>query len=417
MPPMFVIYEVVLSLVFVLLLPGFLFLRLIRGKPTGGLAARMGLRLGKGSHDLWIHAVSVGEVAAARVIIDKVLALRPGTTVLVTTTTVTGQTLARRIFHDATVTWFPFDFTVTVKRFIDAYQPSSYVTIETELWPNIARILHARGIPALLVNGRISDRSFPRYRMIRPLAAQILRRYRAILAREEVDHDRFIAMGANPENVSVAGNVKFDYEPSDAPLEFTGALEALLGGRALFVAGSTTPGEEELIADIIPDLVGRGVVTVLAPRKPGRFVEVAALLEQRQMRFIRRSELDRESQADVILLDTIGELSRLYRLARAAFVGGSLVPAGGHNPIEPAAVGVPVAFGPHMNNFRDIATALARSGAGVTVENPAELEQFVLRMVEDEESHRERSRAAIDTVDANRGAAERIATRIVEMIG
>lgn len=416
MPRMFLIYEVVLTLVFVLLLPGFLFLRLIRGKPTGGFAERMGFRLGKGSHDLWIHGVSVGEVTAARVIVDKVLALRPGTSVLVTTTTVTGQTLARRIFHDATVTWFPFDFTWTVKRFIRAYDPACYVTIETELWPNIARILFDRGIPALLVNGRISDRSFPRYRTIRPLARGILRRYRAILARETVDRDRFVAIGADPEAVSVAGNVKFDYEPSDAPLEFADSLEGLLNGRALFVAGSTTVGEEELIVPIIPGLVERRVVTVIAPRKPGRFDEVATLLEQRRIRFIRRSELTAENEADVILLDTIGELSRLYRLASVAFVGGSLVPSGGHNPIEPAAAGVPVAFGPHMNNFRDITAALVRTGAGVTVQNPDELERFVAETVENEGLHRRRSLAAIETVEANRGAATRIASRIVEML-
>lgn len=416
MPRMFVIYEVVLSLVFILLLPGFLFLRLIRGKTSASISERIGFHLGQGTHDLWIHAVSVGEVAAARGIIDTVLRLRPETTVLVTTTTVTGQNLARRIFQDATVTWFPFDFTFSVNRFVDAYRPSAYVMIETEIWPNIARILSNRGIPALLVNGRISDRSFPRYRLIRPLARKILRRYSAILAREAIDRDRFIAMGAEPGKVSVTGNVKFDYEPSDAPLEFIGDLNRLIGTRALFVAGSTIAGEEDLLSDMFARLIENDLFTVLAPRKPGRFDEVAALLEQKNIRYARRTEIASCTSADMILLDTIGELSRLYRHARVAFVGGSLVPGGGHNPVEPAAVGVPVAFGPYMNNFREVAGTLTQSGGGVAVNGVAGLEAFVMTMVTDDDAHRRRSRAAIQSVEANRGAVARIAQTIVERI-
>ncbi|MDX1582360.1 MAG: 3-deoxy-D-manno-octulosonic acid transferase [Thermoanaerobaculia bacterium] len=413
---MFVLYEVILCLVFVLLLPGFLVLRLIRGKQTGSISERIGFKLGDGSHELWIHAVSVGEVSAAGVIIARLSEIRPDTTVLVTTTTVTGQNLARRIFQDATVTWFPFDFSFSVARFIDAYRPGAYVAIETELWPNVARILSARGIPAVIVNGRISDRSFPRYRLIRPLAAQILRRYRAILVREDVDRERFIAMGAERDRVEVVGNVKFDYQPSSAPLEFVDSLEKVSTGRHLFVAGSTVAREEEQILEILPQLT-ESVLTILAPRKPGRFDEVASLLERNGVRYVRRSEIERSDGADVILLDTIGELSRLYAHARVAFVGGSLVPSGGHNPIEPAAVGVPVAFGPHMNNFRDISAALVRSGGGTTVRSPGELKNFVIEMISDEAAHQERSRAALETVERNRGAVERIAARLAEILG
>lgn len=416
MPRMFVLYEVVLSLVFVLLLPGFLFLRLIRGKQTGSISERIGFKLGRGSHELWIHAVSVGEVSAARVILDNLSRIRPGTNVLVTTTTVTGQNLARRIFQEATVTWFPFDFTFSVNRFIEAYAPAAYVAIETELWPNVARILAKRNIPAVIVNGRISDRSFPRYRLIRPLARQILCRYKAILAREEVDRERFVAIGADPNRVEVVGNVKYDYEPSDVPLEFIDSLKRVAGERALFVAGSTVAGEEEMIVEVLPPLIESGVLTVLAPRKPGRFDEVAEILDDRGVRYFRRTDIDGEIDGDVMLLDTIGELSRLYRHARAAFVGGSFVPSGGHNPIEPAATAVPVAFGPHMNNFRDIAAALVRSGGGVTVRTPEELRAFVNEMVSSAEEHRRRSAAALESVERNRGAADRIAGRLAEIL-
>lgn len=417
MPRMFLFYEVVLSLVFVLLLPVFLFLRLIRGKQTGSIRKRLGFNLGDGEHDLWIHAVSLGEVAAARVIIDEVIRRRPDTTVLVTTTTVTGQNLAQRIFHDATVTWFPFDFTFTVKRFLDAYRPGAYVTIETEIWPNIARILADRSIPALLVNGRISDRSFPRYRMIRGLAGQILTRYSAVLAREQIDADRFVALGAERDRVEVVGNVKFDYEPSGEPLEIVDDLLRLARGRPIFLAGSTAAGEEEMILEVFDELLRTGVLTIFAPRKPGRFDDVASLLDGRGISYLRRGEIGQGGPCDAVLLDSIGELSRLYRYARVAFVGGSLVPGGGHNPIEPAAVGVPVAFGPYMNNFRDIAAALVQSGGGTTVESPEELARFIATVVGSDDEHGRRSTAAIESVARNRGAAERIAGRIVEVIG
>jgi 3-deoxy-D-manno-octulosonic-acid transferase len=413
---MFIIYEVILSLVFTAALPVVLLLRLVRGKSTGSINQRFGFHLRRGEHDLWIHAVSVGEVAAARVIADRILSLRPATSILITTTTVTGQAMARQLFHDALVTWFPFDFSFSIRRFLAAYRPKVHVTIETEIWPNLIRLLSSSGIPIIIANGRISDRSFPRYRLARPLLKGLLRRYERILAREQVDRDRFVAIGAQESSVVVVGNVKFDYVPPDQPLGFLDELERLARQRPIFVAGSTVAGEEALLLGILPQLAERGVFTVIAPRKPDRFDEVADLLVRGGVRLARRSRIERTETADVLLMDTIGELSRLYRHARVAFVGGSLVPAGGHNPIEPAAVGVPVAFGPHMSNFRDIAAVLRSGDAAVSVSGVDQLLSYVIEMVTDEVEYQRRARRAPKTVRAHQGAADRTARHVAEVL-
>ncbi|HUO83573.1 MAG TPA: glycosyltransferase N-terminal domain-containing protein, partial [Thermoanaerobaculia bacterium] len=387
---MFALYEALLGLVFLLVLPWYALIDLLRGKRHGNLRVRFGFD-GAASqhHEIWIHAVSVGEVAAARAVAEKIRSRKPGARFLITTTTVTGQATAQQLFPGDTVTYYPFDFGFAIRRFLDRHQPDVYAAMETEIWPNVIRISRSRGLRLLVANGRISDRSYPRYRMARRLVGPLLRLYDQILVREDLDRDRFLAIGAPPDRVEVVGNVKFDFAVSEEPLPFAGSLDAILGQRHLFVAGSTMEGEEALMLPMISRLIPSGVVVALAPRKPDRFDEVARLLERAGIRFVRRSRLHAiEDGADVLLLDSIGELARLYRRARAAFVGGSLVPTGGHNPIEPAAVGTPVAFGPHMSNFREIAATLVRAGAARQVSNVDDLEAFALRMARDDQEHR-----------------------------
>src|SRR5712691_9850311 len=249
---MFVLYEVLLYLVFLIALPFFLITGLLRGKYLANFPERIGFyRTPAAAHDLWIHAVSVGETLAARPVVDEILRQRPGTTIVFTTTTITGQAQARRMFPEATVTYFPFDFASSVKRFLGQYRPRVFATMETEIWPNATRLARARGLRLLLANGRISDRSFPRYRLLRPFVASVLRQYDRILAREETDHERFIAIGAPAAIVATSGNVKFDYMPDDRPLEIATRLETLIAGRKVLVLGSTMEGEDEaLIAEL-----------------------------------------------------------------------------------------------------------------------------------------------------------------------
>lgn len=415
---MYVLYEVALYLVLLLALPYFLLTGVLRGKYMENFPARMGFfRTRAGSHDLWIHAVSVGEALAAQPVVEQILQQRPGTSIVFTTTTLTGQAQARRLYPDATVTYFPFDFAFAVRRFLTHHQPRVFATMETEIWPNVARIARERGLRLILANGRISDRSLPKYRAFRVIVRSVLRKYDRILAREAEDRDRFVAIGAPSEAVEVSGNVKFDYEPDESSLEIGPVLETLFAGRKVLVLGSTMEGEDEaLLPEIERFLAEHHAFVVIAPRKPERFELVAALLGTSPLRFVRRTELQAGAQADVLLLDTFGELARIYRYATVAFVGGTLVPKGGHNPIEPAAAGVPVCFGPSMSNFREIAQVFLRNEAAAEVQSAAEAIDFAGTMFDHTPLRNEWGERARQTVLQNRGASERTARRIVELL-
>ena len=414
---MFVVYEVLLYLVFVLALPFFLLTGLLRGKYLTNFPQRMGFyRTPPAAHDLWIHAVSVGETLASRAVIDEVLRRRPGTSIVFTTTTITGQEQARRLFPDATVTYFPFDFSVSVRRFLGHHRPRAFAAMETEIWPNVTRISRARGLRLILANGRLSDRSFPRYRMLRPIVKRILNNYDRVLVRDETDRRRFIDIGASPGTVEVTGNVKFDYTPDRKPLEIAAPLDSLISSRRVLILGSTREGEEEaILPDLARFIAEKDAFVIIAPRKPERFDVVAGLLKD--IPFVRRTQLSGgQAILPVLLLDSVGELSRIYPYATVAFVGGSLVPTGGHNPIEPAAAGVPVCFGPHMTNFRDIAATFLQNDAAVEVRTPAELFSFAGRMFDDDAARRAYGERARKVVEQNRGAAGRTAERIIELL-
>ena len=275
---MFVLYEVLLYLVFLIALPFFLITGLLRGKYLANFPERIGFyRTPAAAHDLWIHAVSVGETMASRPVIDEVLRRRPGTSIVFTTTTLTGQAQARRLFPEATVTYFPFDFSSSVRRFLDHHRPRLFAAMETEIWPNVTRLSRARGLKLMLANGRLSDRSFPRYRAIRPLVRRILRHYDRVLVRDDGDRKRFIAIGAPPEAVETTGNVKFDFAMNDKPLEIRPQIESLIAGRRVLILGSTREGEEELILPLLGDFIEKNnAFVIIAPRKPERFDVVAA---------------------------------------------------------------------------------------------------------------------------------------------
>jgi 3-deoxy-D-manno-octulosonic-acid transferase len=417
---MFVAYEVLLYLLFLLALPFFLLTGLLRGKYLSNFQERVGFyRSPAAPHDLWIHAVSVGETLAAQPVLEEILRRRPATSIVFTTTTITGQTQAQRLYPGATVTYFPFDFTSSVKRFLDHHQPRVFAAMETEIWPNVTRLARARGLRLVLANGRLSDRSYPRYLVFRPIVGRILRNYDRILAREEIDRTRFIAIGAPPERVETTGNVKFDFTPDETPLPIAPAMESLIAGRRVLILGSTREGEEEQIIPQLQQFIAdKNAFVIVAPRKPERFDAVAALLSRASIPFVRRSDVGRAEArpTSALLLDTVGELSRIYRYAATAFVGGSLVPTGGHNPIEPAAAGIPVCFGPYMTNFREIATVFLKNDAAIEVRSPDELLAFAGRMFDDQPARRAYGARARRTVEQNRGAAARTAERMVELL-
>jgi 3-deoxy-D-manno-octulosonic-acid transferase len=417
-----ILYSIALGVAAVVSSPWWLWRMLRAGKYRVGLSERLGAvpaRLSRGEGVVWVHAVSVGEVLAMSTTIAHLRAT--GRRVVISTTTATGQALAVKHFGAENVCFFPLDFAFAVRPYLRALRPSLVVVAETEFWPNFLRLAKASGARVAVVNARISDRSFPRYRMFRGLLGGVLRNVDLFLAQTEEDARRLREIGADPARVSVAGNLKFDVKPPAetalVPL-LRDAFEREHAGPVI-VAGSTLAGEEEIILPSF-DEVRREyprAVLVLAPRHPERFGAVATLLDNGGMPWQRRSQWRPGAPLPkVLLLDSIGELAAIYELATIAFVGGSLVPAGGHNIVEPARFGVPVVVGPHNHNFREIVDIFDRAGALIvtTGDNLGATWRVLLR---DEPRRAALGKQAALVVGQNAGATAKIATALDELLG
>jgi 3-deoxy-D-manno-octulosonic-acid transferase len=356
---MWLLYQLGLGLL--LLAGGPILLLLKGGHYRQTLRGRLTVDLPEGERGaLWVHAVSVGEVNVAATLARGLPAATP---LLVTTITPTGQERARRAFAGrATVAYLPFDLGPPLSRFFGRVAPAAVVLVEGDYWPLMLARCHAAGIAVAVVNGRVGDRTFRRLGRWPALARPLLDNVARFGAQTAEDARRLTALGVPADRVTVTGNLKYE-APPPAPLPALEAeVERLAGGRAVLVAGSTMPGEEALVLDAFAGAGGRSrALLVLAPRHPERFADVGRLLAARGLPWLRRSALHDEaavaaaSPPAVLLLDSLGELAALYRLATACFVGGTLVPAGGHNPLEPARFGRPIAVGPAMDNFRDMA--------------------------------------------------------------
>ena len=355
---------------------------------------------------IWIHAVSVGEVLAARALVGPLKERFPGRRIYVSTTTATGNAVARRSVGAADGLLFaPFDWPGPVRRALRAVDPALLVLVETEIWPNLIHEARRRGTRVALVNGRISPRSFPRYRRIRAFLKPVLAEVDVFLMQGEAHARRVRAMGAPPEKVKVTGNLKFDSLGEVLPPE---SLARLIGGGGpLWVAGSTAAGEEEMVLRALRAVRRSvpGVRLLLAPRHPERFGEVAKIVEAAGLRGARRTTLSRPwSDEDVLVLDTLGELAQVYSLASIVFVGGSLVPAGGHNVLEAAVAGKAVIVGPHMENFQEVADEFLAEGALVQVASADELADQVAALLADEPRRAAIGARARALIDRNRGA-------------
>ena len=368
---------------------------------------------------IWVHAVSVGEALAVEPLVEELRRRFPQRKVLVSTTTRTGQELARLRFGEEAVFYFPLDFAFACRRVLEALQPSLVVIAETEIWPNFLREAHRAGVRVVFVNGRLSDSSFKGYRRLRALLRRVLNTVDLFLMQSEEDVRRMREIGAPTERVQVGGNLKFDL-PAPPPSKFLAELERAAQGAPVVVAGSTLAGEEKLVLDAMraaAEVKGKRAVLVLAPRHPERFEEVARLLEKRGSKFLRRNQLSRaDSRPEVVLLDTLGELAGAYAAATVAFVGGSLVKGGGHNPIEPALWGKPVLFGPSMENFRSIAENLLEAGAAFRVISPEAFGVLLATLLSDREACGRAGAAGRDLVERERGATLRCAERIEALL-
>jgi 3-deoxy-D-manno-octulosonic-acid transferase len=445
------IYSFLMGTAALLLLPYWLIKGLRQGKYLSNLGERLGFSLGA-LHKLpadragamWIHAVSVGELLSSIGLAKRLKEAYPDRPLVVSTTTITGQSLARERMHFAdAVFYFPLDWSFCVRRVLRAVRPAIVVVLETEIWPNFLREARRRNIPVLFVSGRISDGSFTRYQryfarvgfFLRPLLRSALANASAFLMQSEKDAQRIRALGAPVEFVSVSGNLKYDMELPDAtPLSSWLEAEARRQGRSpIVVAGSVVATEEPLALIAFGVVQGEhpNALLVLAPRKPERFEAAAEFIQESRRKFIRRSQLALGGQAPgaagrngtisrdvtVILLDSIGELASLYRLADGAFVGGSLVPSGGHNILEPAAFGKIPVFGPSMENFSEIASRFVAADAAIQVESPEDAGVAWIELLRNPERRHKMGENAKHLVESSRGATDRVFAEISKFLG
>jgi 3-deoxy-D-manno-octulosonic-acid transferase len=394
------------------------------GERWGRVPAETAARL-RGRDVFWVHGVSVGEARLACHLVSRIRRRLPGMTVLVTTTTASGRQVARKhLAPEDEVLFMPFDLSFAVRRFLTAVKPRAVVVMETEIWPNLLRELERREIPVLIANGRISASAFRRYRPVRWAIAGSLRRVRLILAQSREHRERFLALGADPGRVRAAGNMKFDLEGAAAPSDAAAALGERLRAEPdtpVLLASSTHPGEDETLLEAYARLKGRHprLKLVLAPRHLERIPSVEALTVRRNLPAVRLSRFLAEPSralAEIVLVDQWGVLNLLYPLADAVFVGGSLVPVGGHNLAEAAVHGRAVLCGPHMENFADMLEEFTKEGAVTVVRDACEIEERAAELLRDRGARDRLGAKARQTVLKNQGAAERAVEEILQCL-
>jgi 3-deoxy-D-manno-octulosonic-acid transferase len=418
-------YSLLLAFGFLILLPRFLFDAFRHGKYVAGFRERLGILTPLEDHDrpvVWLHCVSVGETQAARPLVQELLKQFPNYLLAVSTTTVTGQALAKEVFKTTAVKvfYFPFDWGWTVSRTLNRINPSAVLLMETELWPNFLRKCNQRDIPVAIVNGRLSGRSFRRYRSIRPLISRVLRLLDIAAMQTEEDAERVRHLGLDDKKIFVTGNLKFDAGIIPVDTSLTQELEQRfqIAKRPLLLAASTHAPEESILLEAFRELHRQTSARprlLIAPRHPERFNEVASLMQGSGFSWIRRTAQSSTDNGDfdLILLDTIGELPATYALASIVFVGGSISKNGGHNLLEPAAHGVPIVTGAHTHNFKAIVKTFLEEDAIIQLphleENEAagELARVFSQLLHDSQLRTDLGARARKLLQDNRGATMR----------
>ena len=358
---------------------------------------------------VWVQAVSVGEVAVARPLLAELRRRRPEQPLILSATTATGLQVASGSQVADAVLPFPLDLPTAVNRYLNVVDPRLVVLVETELWPELLHACGRRSIPVALVNARVSDASFRGYERIRGILRPLLAPVTLVLAQDTLDAERLAAMGIAPERIEVVGNIKFDAAPPGAEPLALAELRRLAGGRPVLIAGSTMSGEDDAVLDAVLSLPKeRRPFVILAPRHPERASEALESATGRGLMTVRRTHLDTApASCDVVVLDTIGELAALYAMADVAFVGGSLAPTGGHNPIEPARHAVPVLTGPNVRNFAAVYDRFFQAGAARVVRDRGELTTAIKTLLADPDSARRAGEAGRELLARNAGATAR----------
>ncbi|HEX5701997.1 MAG TPA: 3-deoxy-D-manno-octulosonic acid transferase [Pyrinomonadaceae bacterium] len=420
---MYFIYSLLLTLGFIILLPWFVLEALRSGKYVTGLRQRLGnlpAFNANGKPVVWLHCVSVGEAQAAQSLVREISKRFPKLALVISTTTATGQQVAGELFRDqaAAIFYFPIDWAWTIRRVLSRLQPAAILVMETELWPRMFREARKREIPVALLNGRISDKSFGRYKLVRPFIRRVLNDLTLAAMQTSQDGARIEQLGMPSNRISIAGNLKFDSASTTSDFDLGSEIRnrfAFHDYRPLIVAASTHDPEERVVIDAFRSVrqTHSGARLLIAPRHPERFAEVAALLSNSGFSAVRRSATPSadDAGADVVLLDSIGELRAVYPLADVAFVGGSIAPHGGHSLIEPGAHGVCTVTGPHTQNFAAVTQALLDEDALIQLsesdEPAAALARVFTELLSDEPKRRSIAARAKAVCDRNRGATER----------
>lgn len=424
---MSVLYNLILICAAIFLVPTYWWRGFRQGKSRRGIRERLGyysperLQQLRGQPIIWIHAVSVGETRAAIPLIEALRQQYPHRKILLSNVTETGHAMAQENKNIDICLFFPFDFSWTVRRVLRLIHPQLIVIVETEIWPHFTAQAKRLNIPLVLVNGRISDRSFPRYRLFRSLLTPVLNGFSAFCMQSQLDAERIIQLGASRFAVENTGNLKFDHDLPEVDEFEVSRLKQhyrLPQAPQILVAGSTHAGEEAPLLDVYEKLVQQqhNLLLILVPRHPERCSDVEALLQKHQLSYRRRSQLSATSPlfkaGDVLLVDTLGEVLSVYAVAQLVFVGGSLVPTGGHNLLEAALLGKPVLFGPYIHNFREISTKLIQAEAGLMVADSAELFTKVHALLHDPTRCQTMGQNGRCLIAANAGATERTMQRI-----
>ncbi|MCK8816322.1 3-deoxy-D-manno-octulosonic acid transferase [Natroniella sulfidigena] len=426
----YIIYDILLLILFMLYLPVLLYKMIVKGKYREGILERFGFLAAEkieqfeGQPTIWVHAVSVGETVAASAVVTEVKERYPEHKILFSTVTDTGQGMARQIVKEADETiYFPLDFSWVVGRALSKINPEVVILTETELWPNFIRLAKENEAKIMLANGRISDSSFAGYKYLGPILKDMLANVDLFSMQSEQDLEYIQSLGAEQTKVYNNGNTKFDQDyaqPDSSKEEELYQVFKLNKEQPILVVGSTHPNEEEQLLPLYQKLKDEfpELVMILAPRHIKRASEVESLYQQAGIKTVLRTEIETRdpSQDSVIILDTIGELAQIYGIADLVFVGGSLIEKGGHNILEPAVHGKLVFFGPYMFNFKANTRLVLDYGVGIQIEDVAELTEEMLYYLKNEDELKKKGRQAVQMIEDNQGAAERNAKLVKKII-
>lgn len=411
-----IIYEILATILFFILLPFYYIIRACNGKFLYGWKEKMGIFTPPNFNNkvIMYHGVSVGEVIALENLIKKTKETFPDCAIVVTTGTKTGQEIARKKYKDIAdyITYFPFDIPIFVKSFLKKINPDVVLIAETEIWPVFARQCKKMNIPLYIINGRISDSTYKLYKAFTPFFKHIFKYYTGIYTQSNIDNEKMLTLGSGKDKTEVMKNLKFDVKKVESNFNLN------IGSNRVIIAGSTHKGEDEIAFDVFKHLKQEfpDIKLIIAPRHLTRVDEVSSLAKNTGYSFGFRSKDDKLDENDILILDTLGELSKIYSICDFAFIGGSFNKTGGHNPLEATVYGKPAITGPSIHNFRDIYWILDREKAGKIVKTPAELEEYMRKLLSDKDFYTETCKKCEFVFNDQQGAQDFVIKKLKNII-